>query len=197
MKRPWIATLDFDVGTLVAPNAPSIFRRWTPKGLYDWLGPYDFMKWHCKLLEIHVQLKEDHKKMVSSVSGRYLIDDNWIEITIHRTSDPNLRFLVIQTILHELIHVGQLYNKDHSLFTRRTCRLTGDTRTDYLTQDGELEAYAHCLLLESQDNPTLPLCETFLQYQDVPTRAQNRFLKFLYDWQSKYKSYGIILPEDF
>lgn len=195
MMRPWIATIDTNLIPLIAPKAPRVLTKhiWNPKELYDDLGQYDFMKWHFILLELHVNLKEDHQKMVSSVSGAYNIKDDWIEITIHRTSDPDLRFLVIQIILHEFVHVGQLYHRDHKYFTRRTCRLTGDTRIDYLTQDGELEAFAHCLFLESQNNPTLPLCETVERYDDVPKRAQNRLLKFLYAWESKYKDFGINL----
>lgn len=184
----WILNINIDVLPLIAPNVAPTYHKLIPKRLVKRLGDYDPERWTRVLRNHRVDLIINEHKFDIAVVGEYDEERDSILIQITNPKAPNLVFQLIQAIMHETIHADQ-FARDKKYYYARTCPKTDNDHINYLTLKGEVEAFAHCLLLESMDEPDLSLCPTMKMYDDVPEKSKRTLLKYMKDWRKVYKDF--------
>ena len=193
--------------TLILPNfdfrdmLPMINRRkfrlpFISSKVYDELGQkFDPLKWNRILKKYRVTLKyECHTGDHCDVVGEYCTEKSKMHLTIilgQTVELQNLKFLLIQTIMHEMIHANQ--DCSHEFQYEKGFIKTDDEDLKYYSCFGELQAYAHDAILESFNGH----CNTYERYVNFPEKVKREFMKQTIKWLNKYKSYGNILKEPY
>lgn len=183
----WILDINKDVLPIIAPLVPSKYHKLIPKRLVKRLGDFDPERW-TKVLKYHrVNMMMNEHDIGVAVVAEYDEDDDSIFLQITDSKSESLVFEVIQAIMHETIHANQ-FQEDPNRYYRRTHKLTNDVFIDYLALHGEVEAFGHCLFLESMDRVDIASCPTSIQYRKVPDKVQRKLRSTAESWRKLYKT---------
>jgi hypothetical protein len=196
-RLPWILTVDHDILPIISPKAPDHFIPINPRVLSKSLGKYDLEKWKKSLKPHRVNLIEHPKpRYPSGQVGGGLDNDNWriyLDLLMREDGKPcDMRFHVIQTILHEMIHADQFSKGGDRHYYRMTSTKTVNRNHEYLARIGEVKAFAHCSFLEFQNEGQL-LIGSRNRYKDLPDATRRAFDRELFRWQDRYKKFDIPL----
>jgi hypothetical protein len=184
-KMSWLTQVDVDLLPIVANFAPRGFKKFNPYKISKKLGSYDLTRWQKVLRAYRTDLTEDDS---DCVSAEFLDCSNRIKIVIGKVVSvrDDVAFTTLQTLLHELIHVNQ-FNTDESQYYKPTCPVTGDEDRDYYALFGEVQAFAHCIFLESIDHGTLNT-PTMERYRDAHPNTIKTLYKQIHRWKHKYQA---------
>ena len=162
--------------------------------VYDELGDkFDPLKWNRQLKKYRTKLDyKIHSEKHCDVIGEYCTEKSKISLCVilGQTIDiHHLKFLLIQTIMHEMVHANQ--DGGHEFQYERTNIKSDDEDLIYYSCFGEIQAYAHDAILESFNG----YCITYERYSNMHENTKKEFMKQTIRWLNKYKSYGNILKE--
>lgn len=110
---------------------------------------FDLDKWKKYLKKIRVRLVVTYAK-TETVSAVYLEEEQVIQVYITKPNQwtiNSLKFVVIQTIMHEYVHAHQFYCHPEQ-YDRMIVKCTPKTDEEYLSSFGEVQAYAHCYAID-------------------------------------------------
>lgn len=191
--------------TIILPNfdfrdmLPMINRRkfrlpFIPSTVSDELGDVvDPLKWNRILKKYRCTLKfETHEHDHCDVIGEYDAEKSKMHLVIllgQIIDLYHLKFILIQTIMHEMIHANQ--DHSHELQYEKGFVRSEDEDVKYYSCFGEIQAYSHDAVLESFNGH----CATYDRYKEMPEKVKKLFMSNTIRWLNKYKSYGIILKE--
>jgi len=158
------------------------------------------------------------------ISGEYDSVDNQCTLFVFSPKFPHLKFCsdtvtwkefkyeFIQTLMHEIIHFMQYSNKDENGNTIvYSYRLSGnkeiDDEREYYSEQGEIQAYAHCIFLDYKSHYNEPIINllsrcnitresyTFSGILNIfdnkfaDNYALHKLVKEVMRWEDKYKLY--------
>jgi len=181
----WVCGINADVMQIIAPNAPRKYPKLIPKRLVKRLGAFDPERWTDVLSKHRIDLIINDCDCTVPVIAEFDEKRDYILLQITNSLHPNLVFHVIQTIMHEMIHVGQ---SNREVDDYHKCVDKGkDEFDDYLSLKGEIEAYSHCLFLEVMDGNNLLDCPTFKTYSSTSEKVQKLLQNYFRRWSRTYK----------
>jgi hypothetical protein len=138
-------------------------KVWTDLDKYRGMGEHlsnYFKKWKTKVV-----YRRDRKATeFALVGGEYDFDDDYMELQIY-TSSPycvyewndvtwdRFKYKIIQTMMHEFVHYMQFTNRNdpyrnYTVNWRRSGKQKIDVDREYYSSIDEIQAYAHCVLLD-------------------------------------------------
>lgn len=183
----WIETVNRDILPIIAPFAPRGFKSFNPYKLSKKLGDtYDYDKWKKVLRAYRIDLKEYE---LEEVSAEFDDSKNRIRVLV---SNKSTKFSLIQTIIHEMIHVNQF-----AISKEQYYKLIGPTSVDemikYYSYFGEIQAFAHCIFLELQDEGHIHT-DTMDRYLLSDPIVRQELLIQIHRHINRYTVNGIIVP---
>lgn len=167
----------------------SVFKHpCIPAKLWKSLGnTFDLKQWARVLKKHRISIALGHEGF-AIVTAEF--DDETNRITMEISSPESfridaLKFELLQTLMHELIHANQFFGHEEQYG-----RIIGTPKTEeqeYLSNFGELQAFAHCIALEFMQlgwgaGPTLA------RYDDFEQRAKRELLKQVVRWVEKHEN---------
>lgn len=153
-----------------------------PKNLWGSFGNhFDIDRWNKYLKKHRMKIIVNEEVSPEQVNGSFFLEDHSIELEIPKKSSydvDKLRFSVLQTAMHELVHAKQFSNAPmlYSLVLEKQEK----KYETYHSQFGEIEAFAHCIALEFLANGKWGSGDTIQRYDGCTPkvkRALNRQIK--------------------
>jgi hypothetical protein len=144
---------------------------------------YDFKAWKRLLKKYNCKLEQTKQPDFFAVSAQYLDGD--IEMYISRPEDTDfdiLKFQVIQTLMHELIHVNQAGAHEEQ-YDRLFSKNDPD---EYLGKFGEIQAFAHDIAMEYIDTKDFSTCETLCRYDGAEFAVRKELWRQIFRWLEYY-----------
>jgi hypothetical protein len=165
----FIRTLNFDFIDFLKFHFRPCKAKFIPSKVWTDLDKYRyrgeelrnyFKKWKTK-----VSFRKDKKATdLLLVGGEYDYDDDYMELQIysavpfneHKFEDwqwDRFKYKIVQTMMHEFIHYVQFTNRDdpyrnYSISWKRSGKQRLDSEREYYSSIDEIQAYAHCVLLD-------------------------------------------------
>ena len=194
---PWIMTVDIDILPLIAPRAPEVFKDLNPRTISKNLGRYNLDKWKYVLSDYRTKLvRRPSPRLPRWQAGGVLDDVKWkiqIDLLMHEDGLPcDMRFHVLQTLLHEMVHVQQFSCNPDTQYYPTTSSKVKKSSQEYLALKGEVKAFAHCAFLEFQNDGQL-ISSSRNRYKDMPKSTQKAFDRELQLWEERYIKFGVSL----
>lgn len=221
----WMEMLNFYERPFRAKLIPS--KVWNDLDRYknDPVGLSNyFKKWRTKITWQHQPSKAKIYTQYLGVGGEY--DPNERQCIIHiytlkfktfpftDESWTRFKFKLIQTLMHELIHFMQYDRRDDEWSNyvvpyKKVGKEKIDSERKYLSEFDEIQAYAHCVLLDykclkptipvdlllsrskkSKDSPTLHYILKTFNYDYKNNVALTKLVQQIVKWENKYAKYG-------
>lgn len=165
----FIQTLNFDFVEFLKFRDRPCRAKFVPAKVWADLDKYRgkgedlrdyFKKWKTKLAFRRDRKADDY----ALVGGEYDYDEDYMQLFIY-TSAPfkehefndfswgRFKYKIIQTMMHEFIHYMQFTNRDdpyrnYNVSWRRSGSQKVDVDREYYSSIDEIQAYAHCVLLD-------------------------------------------------
>lgn len=157
-----------------------------PEDIWNRMGSvFNEHMWDRLLRKHRMRLIMDKDSPEPAVSAEYWDEEDLIHITVSQPKLWNLddlKFEIIQTAMHELIHANQ-YAAHEEQYDRVIAKcVPADAFNDYLSTFGEVQAYAHCCALDwirGFDN-------TLYRYEECPWQVKRELYKQIDRWLRKY-----------
>lgn len=153
------------------------------------------------------------------VGGEYDYDDDYIELHVYTitpfsehvftdVSWDRFKYKVIQTMMHEFIHFMQFTNRDdpyrnYTVSWRRSGKQKVDLDRGYYSSIDEIQAYAHCVLLDyyvyagkmslpdflnqSKRNPSPTFRDIMNVFKGSDTMTVRKVREHILRWDKKYQ----------
>lgn len=188
----WLSTVQFDVRNVIQVDRTIFKKPFIPSVIWKSLGDEVTMRWISilKLYRIdmyfeHSQSEEHYVVAEHDPYGRrvklivYFSDSDSIE---------NLKFMVIQAILHEFVHEQQchihesLYDDVHPDEPDLTTMVGF---VSYISEKREVQAFSHCAFLEYMQFGEFPT-RTMHNYDTASIETKKSFYKYVCRWARKY-----------
>jgi len=192
---PWIMTVDKDILALIAPRAPALFKELNPRIISKDLGRYNLEKWKQVMKEYRVRLSQRKNPIFARWQAGGVLDDvKWkihVDLLMREDGKPcDMRFHILQTLLHEMVHVQQFSCNPDTHYYPTTSSKVENPLHEYLAQKGEVKAFAHCAFLEFQNEGQL-IASSRNRYKDMPMATKKALDRELYLWEKKYIEFGV------
>lgn len=190
----------------------SIFKKaFVPKKIWRSLGnEYNFKNWHRILTKYRVNLQETSKQD-GPVEGEY-DEDNYVAKIIILTPKQRkiktksrqtanrrpittaalpkeiqnidtLKFKVIQTIMHEMVHANQFFGNEAQVY--KVIEKQKTEYQNYISTRGEIVAYAHCIALEFLEDGRWG-AGTYTWFADCTPKIHKTLHKHIIRWLNMY-----------
>lgn len=196
----WMDILNFYEVPFRAKLIPSKVWRDLDRYRNDSVGLSNyFKKWRTKLDFVKEPSKAKVYKEYVAVSGEYAPDMRQILLNIHTESfntfhftDKNwdrFKFRLIQTHMHELIHFMQYDRRDDEWSNyvvpyKKIGKKKVDDERRYLSEFDEIQAYAHCVLLDFKVTKPNKDISTLLKSPRSSHTLRYIFKTFNYDYRN-------------
>lgn len=158
-----------------------------PSKLWKSLGnEYNFKQWRRILRRYRVDLKISETLEYDVVWGEYYTEEKIINLfLIEPKKHPLyvLKFRLIQTLMHEMIHAHQFFS--HSDQCWKLIEKQETEVLDYMSTFGEIDAFAHCIVLEHLENKT-ELENAYRLYDGVTPKVRKLLIKRMWRWMQIY-----------
>jgi hypothetical protein len=181
----FLHSIKCDVMPFLAPYAPSRYPKLIPSRLLNRLGEFDPERWTKVLRRFKCDLLINEHEHDMPVTGEFDSDRDYILIQITDTKVEDLPFLLLQTLMHEMIHVNQTYKNPESYYVPSDVGL--NEFLNYLSLNGEIEAFSHCLFLETMQGTPISDCYTMKMYEKTTPKVQKKFMRNYRVWKKHYK----------
>lgn len=126
---------------------------------------------HCIEPEVNALYFDDKQSILLKISKPYLWDVN------------ELKFEVIQTIMHEYVHVHQYYCHPEQ-YDKIIVKTEPGSEEEYLSCFGEIQAFAHCLAIDILEG----FGPTWDRYEDCHPRVKRIMMSQSQRWLEKHLS---------
>jgi hypothetical protein len=163
-----------------------------------------FKKWRTKIQWFTQKSKAQYYKTHIAVGGEYSPEDRQCTIQIYTTEYNTFAFTektwerfkykLIQVTMHEMIHFMQFDRRDNewSEYTvpyKKVGNEKKDSAREYLSSFDEIQAYAHCILLDYKTRfPDTPIAELISRssYRNDSSTMKYILRTFDYDYRNNH-----------
>ena len=182
----------FDFRDLLDCFDRNIFKEpFIPKNVWRNLGKhFNLKEWNKKLEKYRVQIVEVKTRLKPrpEVLAIYHDEECKIDLTISNlklfSGIEDLKFGVIQTIMHEMIHANQFFR--HPDAYSKVIEEQEKEYENYHAKFGEVEAFSHCIALEYLREGRWGAGNTLRRYKNCSPKIQRLLHKNTKKWVEVY-----------
>ncbi len=123
----------------------------------------------------------------ADVSGDLEEECKWINLLVSFPKDHNIdhvKFLLVQTMMHEYIHANQFYAHEEQYEKIISSWKPVNEEEEYLSKFGEIQAFAHCAALDQLNG----IEDTVYRYSKMSPKTRKAFYIMISRWVHKYSN---------